>query len=156
MTRLRQSLALYVFAVAMLCASSTWASGANFVVRSEGVELGQAKEDYAKGADGKQVPLPPRFDVKLEQGQPFTLVAQGVVLPRGGRSTPHEPDAGAWLFDDEQLQLVPHDKKLYDKTMVAVRLKALKPGQTKIRFVGEVLGYYHRLDVFVDVVAPKK
>ena len=156
MFRLKPSVMLGVFVAALLCPGSAWGSGANFVLRGEGVELGEAKEIYVTDADGKQAPLPPRYEIKLEQGRPFTLVAQAVVLPRGGRSTPYEPGAGAWLFDDEQLQLLPHDKKRYDKTMIAIRLKALKAGQTRIRFVGDVLGYYHRFDVLVNVAAPKK
>ena len=70
----------------------------------------------------------------------------------GGAPGPIEPDAGAWLFDDAVFQLVPHEKGKFDKTKCAVALKPLKAGTTRVRFVGNVLGYDRKVEIVVEVV----
>jgi len=88
-------------AVLMLLASpsTAWASGATFAIQGEGITLGKAKETHQ---DGK--PLPPQFSARAELGKPFTLTAQGMVLPRGGKAQPGEPDSGAWSFDKKSFK----------------------------------------------------
>jgi len=98
---------------------------------------------------------PPRYRIKIAPGQTITLVARGMAYPRGGAPGPLEPDAGAWLFDDAVFQLVPHEKKAFDKTQVVTSLKALKAGTTKVRFVGNVLGYDRKCEIVIDVVEKK-
>ena len=51
---------------------------------------------------------------------------------------------------------VPHDKKKADKTKTVVALKALKVGQTRVRFVGNILGYDRKYDVIVEIAEAKK
>lgn len=115
-----------------------------------GIELGKAEE---VSKDGQ--PLPPRFLTRAELGKPFTLLAQGIVLPRGGSEQPGEPDCGAWLFDDTAFKLLPHDKKLTDKHTIAIRLQPTAVGRTRVRFVGTILGYERTFDVILEVTAPK-
>jgi hypothetical protein len=148
--RLRPAHGVAALVLVLAGASAAWASSAGFELRGVGIDLGKAEEVHEGGK-----PLPPRFHVKAERGKPFTLIAQGMVYPRGAKGQPGEPDAGAWLFDDAAFKLVPHEKKGLDKTMVAVRLEPTAVGRTRVRFVGEVLGYYKTYDVIVDVAAAK-
>jgi hypothetical protein len=120
------------------------ASGAAFKISGVGADLGRPDDE------GAEVP---KFRAKLKVGQTVTLVAEGVVLPRGGAAAPGEIDAGAWLFDDEAFKLVPPEKARPDKTRAVVALAALRPGTTRVRFVGEILGRYRKYDVIVEVAA---
>lgn len=122
------------------------ASGAGFTITAEGKDLGKADETG-------EIPV---YRIKLEVGQTVTFVSQGIVMPRGAAAQPSEADAAAWLFDDAAFQLVPHDKKKADKTKSPVALKALKTGQTRVRFVGNILGYDRKYDVLVEIVEAKK
>jgi hypothetical protein len=146
MSRIIASLA---FAALFLSLTSlAHASSASFQIRGDGIKLGEPTEETAE--------QPLQYSATIEQGKPFTLTAQGVVLARGEKKPePFEPDAAAWLFDDEVLQLVPHDKSKVDKTMTVVALQASKPGKTRIRFTGNVLGYDRKFDIQLEVVAPK-
>src|SRR5262245_14376995 len=137
---------LLALALVLAAATVVHASGAGFTLSAEGTDLGKPDESGEV----------PRYRAKLEVGRTVTLVAQGVLVPRGGPAEPGEPDAAAWLFDDAALQIVPHDKKKYDKTKVAVALKALKAGQTRVRFVGNILGREQKYDVLLDVVEAKE
>ena len=122
------------------------ASGAGFTITAEGKDLGEADETGEI----------PAYRLRLEVGRTVTLVSQGVVTPRGGAAQPAEVDAAAWLFDDAAFQLVPHGKKTADRTKTPVALKALKAGRTRVRFVGNVLGYDRKYDVIVEIVEAKK
>jgi hypothetical protein len=95
----------------------------------------------------------PAHNLQMQVGQTVTFVSQGIVMPRGKLSEPSEPDAGAWLFDDTVFELLPHDKNQFDKTQMPITLKALSnvAGQTRVRFVGKILGYDRKYDVFVHV-----
>ena len=128
-----------------------WASSGNFVLSGEGITLGEPREVHENGK-----PQPPRYHAKVELGQPFTLTAQGIVYPRGGKEQPAEPERGAWQFDDAAFKVLPHDQPKADKTRVTVRLQPTAVGTTRVRFVGQILGYERTFDVFVEVVAPKK
>jgi len=130
----------------LMWASCAQASSAGFKITAEGVELGQPVENDDV----------PRYHVKLKAGQTATFIAQGIVSPRGGKDQASEPDAAAWLFDDAALQLVPHEKKKYDKTKFVVTLKGLKPGESRVRFVGNILGYERKFDVMVEVIGGKE
>src|SRR5829696_167721 len=119
------------------------ASGAGFKLSAVGVDLGKPDDPDAEI---------PKYRVKVKVGQTVTLVAEGVVTPRGGAPAPGDIDAGAWLLDDEVFKLVPADKVKADKTKAVVALTALKPGTSRVRFVGDILGRYHKFDVLVEVV----
>jgi hypothetical protein len=133
--------------VVLAAAGTVWASAAGFAIRGLDVELGKAEEPMENGK-----PLPPRFHVKVEKGRAFTLCAQGMVYPRGAKEQPGEPECGAWLFDDAAFKLMAHDKKQADNTKVLIRLQPTAVGRTRVRFVGEILGYAHTFDVMVEVV----
>ena len=132
--------------LALAAGGSAHASGAGFTITAEGKDLGKADETG-------EIPV---YRIKLEVGQTVTFVSQGVAMPRGAAAQPAEADAAAWLFDDAAFQLVPHEKKNADKTKTAVALKALKAGRTRVRFVGNVLGYDRKYDVIVEVLEAKK
>ncbi len=137
-----------LFAVALLIATAALvqASGAGFTISATGATLGKADESTEI----------PRYIVKLEVGHTLTLSAQGIVMPRGAPAQPGEPDAAAWLFDDAAFQLEPLDKAKADKTKSVIVLKALKVGQTRVRFVGNILGREQKHDVMVEIVEAKK
>jgi len=126
--------------------SAVLASSADFRLRGVGIELGKMEEVYKDGQ-----PLPPRFVAKGEVGKPFTLFAHGVVLPRGGAASPGEPDCGAWLFDDAVFKLLPHEKDAADKSALGIQLQPTVAGQTRIRFVGRILGYDRKFDILLEV-----
>lgn len=130
-----------------LTAANAEASSANFRITATGTKLVASDE-------ATEIP---QFTAALEVGQTATFAAQGLALPRGGKPAPFEPDAGAWLFDDEsfQLQRSEKDKEKADKSKIEVSLKALKPGKHRLRFVGIVLGYERKFDVTVTVSEPK-
>lgn len=129
---------------AALLPSVALASGAGFTIAADR-NLGKPTEDEI-----------PAYTLKLDVGQTVSLSSQGVVLPRGGAAQPSEADAAAWLFDDAVLQLVPPEKKNTDKTKTTISLKGLKAGKTRVRFVGNILGYEKKYDVLVEVVEAKK
>lgn len=122
------------------------ASGASFAITGDGVQLGATKDD----AD------PVRIPAKAELGKPFTLVAQGIVLPRGGTPQPGEPDAGSWTFDEKRFKRLQADGKSADKTKVIVRLEPTAVGASPVRFTGKILGYERTFEVVVDVADRKK
>lgn len=123
------------------------ASGATFSVTGQGIVLGEPKED----GDG-----PVRIKAKAELGKPFTLVAQGMVLPRGGKPQPGEPDEGTWAFDEKKFKKLPPDGKAADKTKVAVRLEPTAAGTSRVRFSGKILGRERKFEVVVEVAGLKK
>ena len=133
---------LIVTAAVTLALTAVQASGATFRISAVGFDLGQPADANAEI---------PKYKATIREGETLTLVADGVVLPRGGAPSPGTIDAGAWLFDDEAFQLAPAERAKADKTNVVVALKALKPGTTRVRFVGDILGRYHKFDVQVEV-----
>ncbi len=137
--------AALMFVVVLLTSQAAQASSASFTVTRQGGTL-KTVDDSAEI---------PRYETALAVGETVTLVAQGIVYPRGAAPQPSEADAANWLFDDEAFQLEPSDKKSLDKTKSAVSLKALKPGKYRARFVGSILGYAHKYDVILNVSAPK-
>ncbi|CAF1258315.1 unnamed protein product [Adineta steineri] len=90
----------------------------------------------------------------MKVGQTVTFVSQGYVAPRGKPNQPSKPDAGEWLFDNHVFRLLPYEKNLFDKTQLPVMLKALTnvARQTRVRFIGKILGYNRKYDVLVDIV----
>ena len=136
---------LGVLATAAVC----WASSATFAITGQGITLGEAKEG---DGDGK----PAQITAKAEVGKPFTLVAQGMVLPRGGKAQPGEPDAGEWTFDAKQFKQLPPAGTAADKTKVVIRLEPTAAGRSRVRFAGKVLGYDRAFDVLVEVAAPAR
>jgi hypothetical protein len=149
-TRLRKASALAILA-ALGGATAAWASGATFAITAQGIALGEAREVQEGGK-----PQPPRFHATAELGKPFTLTAQGMVLPRGGKAQPGQPDAGAWGFDRKAFKRLAADKKQVDKTRIVIRLEPTAAGRSRVRFTGKILGYDRTFDVLVEVVSPKK
>jgi hypothetical protein len=147
MNLLRQLRVLFAVGLVLATAGVVHASGASFVISAEagGPALG-------KPTDGEI----PQYSLKMEVGQTVVLTAQGMVMPRGAAPSPGEADAAAWLFDDALFQLAPLDKAKADKTKTTVALKALKEGKTRVRFVGNILGYERKYDVMVEIIAAKK
>ena len=123
---------------------AAWGSSATFVITGHGITLGAAK-DVEGGAE-----QPLRFHARATVGKPFTLTAQGVVLPRGGKAQPGEPDAGAWTFDGKRFKAVAPAARA-DKTKVVIRLEPTAPGPSHIRFTGTILGYERVFEVLVEV-----
>jgi len=137
-------------AIVFLLASVTaaWASGATFAITGVGISLSEGK-DVEEG--GKELQ---RFLGKAIVGKPLTLVAQGMILPRGGVPVAGEPEAGVWSFDEKQL------KKLAlaaaaDKTKIVIRLEPLVAGPARVRFAGKILGYERAFEVSIDVAEAK-
>ena len=133
---------LIVTAAVTLVVTAVQASGATFHISAVGFDLGPPTDANAEI---------PKYKATIQEGDTLTLVADGVVLPRGGAPSPGTIDAGAWLFDDETFRLTPSERGKADKTKIVVALKALKPGTTHVRFVGDILGRYHKFDVLVEV-----
>lgn len=123
------------------------ASGATFSVTGQGIVLGEPREDGDN---------PIRIKAKAETGKPFTLVAQGLVLPRGGKAQPGEPEAGKWTFDEKHFKKLPPEGKAADKTKVAIRLEPTAAGTSRVRFAGKILGYERTFEVLIEVADRKK
>lgn len=123
------------------------ASGATFTVTGQGIALGEPKEN----GDG-----PVLIKAKAEMGKPFALVAQGMVIPRGGKAQPGEPEAGKWTFDEKHFKKLPPDDKAADKTKVAVRLEPTAAGTSRVRFTGKILGYERKFEILIEVADRKK
>src|SRR5262245_53548366 len=131
-TRQRKAAALAILAV-LGGATVAWASGATFAITGKGIALGEAREVQEGGK-----PQPPRFHATAELGKPFTLTAQGMVLPRGGKAQPGQPDAGAWSFDRKRFKQLTVDKKQADPTTIVIRLEPTAAGRSRVRFVGKI------------------
>ncbi len=133
------------------------ASSANFILSSEGIKLGEAQEIVEN-----DVEQPTRYNAKIEQGQIFTLLAQGWAYPRSpdpevAKGSAFAPEAAEWRFDNEDFKLLVYDAMQADKTKSMLRLQAATPGLTRVRFSGQVLGYKRSFDILIDIVpAPKK
>jgi hypothetical protein len=139
----------------ILLATSAFAGSAGFMIQGKGIELGEAKELYLKDAAGVTHAQPPRFPAKIKKGRAFTLLAKGTATSRGQEAQPFAPDSGEWTYDRKFFQALPADKKAPpDKTVIAIRLKAVKPGNSRIRFTGKVLGYENEFDVDVEIAGP--
>jgi hypothetical protein len=134
---------LLAFVTGLATVGAVEASNAGFKLSAVGIDLGKPDDENAEI---------PKYKVKVKVGQTVTLVAEGVVFPRGGAAGPGDIDAGALLFDDAGFKLVPPEKVKSDKTKQVVALTALKPGPYRVRFVGDILGRYHKFDVMVEVV----
>lgn len=131
-----------------------WASSFGFQIGSHELSLGKASVEYVDGQ-----PQPPRYEVTVNKGQSFTLVARGAVFShpvRGseGKTTaqPFKPEAANWLFDDEEMKLTSREHITEDPTITAVRLTAMETGKSRVRFVGIVGGYEQTYDVCIEVV----
>ena len=118
-------------------------SGATFRISAVGAKLSQPNDENAEI---------PTYQLKTTVGQAITLVADGIVIPRGQGPMPGDIDAGAWLFDDEAFKLVPTAHAKGDKTKSVIMLEPLKAAtKTRVRFVGDILGRYQKFDVIVEV-----
>lgn len=139
-----------MFAVLLLLASVTaaWASSATFAITGLGIALGEGKDVEVGGKELQ------RFTAKAEMGKPFTLTAQGMVLPRGGKAEPGEPEAGAWSFDEKQFKKLP-PAAAADKTKIVLRLEPIAAGAARVRFAGKILGYDRSFEVLIDVAESK-
>ena len=133
---------LLATAVLLATCGGAAASGAGFRISAVGADLGKPDDE------GAEIP---KYQIKVALGQTVTLVANGIVIPRGQGPSPGDIDAGAWLFDDEAFKLVAPENAKPDRTKSVVALSALKPGRSRVRFVGDILGRYHKFDVIVEV-----
>jgi hypothetical protein len=122
----------------LFCVVLVWGSSATFIIHGVGVDLGEAKAIEVKDSEGRNQYIT-QYQIKLERGQSFTLIAQGMVYPRGQAGGPFKPDSGQWLFDKQMFQAIPYDKKPYNKTIIVIHLKALRGGQSLIQFKGRIL-----------------
>ncbi|VTS05855.1 hypothetical protein [Tuwongella immobilis] len=139
MIRTRQPMRLGMLALvvsACLSVGECWASGATFEITAPGSNLRAVVGEFDV----------PRFTAQVKVGQVITLVSQGKILPRGAAPQPSAGEAGTWIFDDEKLEIDATEGK-FDKTQIAITLKAVQPGETRVRFVGKILGYPHKFDV---------
>ena len=130
--------------IALLAAVPTArASSATFAVRAEGIKIveGEGTVD-----NGKDVMV---FRATAPAGKAFTLTAQGIVLPRGGKPAPGEPESGQWTFDEKLVKKLALEKK-DDKTTISIRVEPTTVGVTRFRFVGTILGYERTIDVLID------
>ncbi|CAF0893057.1 unnamed protein product [Adineta ricciae] len=95
----------------------------------------------------------PAYSLQLPINQQVTLVAQGVVMPRGKEPQASEPDVGTWLFDDSVFQLLPHDRNQFNATQIPITLKPMRSVaiDTRVRFVGNILGYDRKYDVLINM-----
>jgi len=132
----------------LLGVTAAWASSATFAITGQGITLGEAKE---VAEDGKEIQ---RYHAKAAVGKPFTLTAQGIILPRGGKAEPGEPEAGAWSFDDKSFKTLAPEAKA-DKTKIVIRLDPTAPGTTRVRFAGKILGYDRNVEIMIDVAEKK-
>ena len=147
--RLVGVLASLLFSVVLVLGSS-----ATFIIHAVGVDLGEAKGMEVKDSEGRSQYIT-QFHTKLERGQSFTLIAQGMAYPRGQAGGPFKPDSGEWLFDKQMFQAFPYDKKPYNKTMIVIHLEALKGGQSLIQFKGKILGYDNQFDIVTQTSEEK-
>lgn len=131
----------FACAVMLLATSAAWASGVNFQLGADGVELGSAKQDYFANADASGAATTRRstFAITLRQGQPFTLIAQSLACSRGQACQPTKSDNAKWTYDSDFFQLVPTDAEHVLSS--ALRLTPLKRGQSQIRLAIDMLGY---------------
>ena len=138
------------FAVILLLAVATaaWASGATFAITGQGISLGEGKEVVEGGKELQ------RYQAKATVGIPFTLTAQGIVLPRGGKAEPAAPEAGAWTIDEKQFKKLKPEGAA-DKTKVVLRLDPTVAGTTRVRFAGKILGYDRVFEIVIDVAEKK-
>lgn len=134
-------------AIGVLLAGVTavWASGATFVIMGTGITL---KETKTVEEGGKEVQ---RFEAKAGKGKAFTLSAQGIVLPRGGKEQPGEPDSGAWTFDEKRFKKLAAEGAA-DKTKITLRLEPTMAGPARVQFNGKILGYKRTFEIMIDVM----
>jgi hypothetical protein len=139
------------FAVLVLLVGVTaaCASSATFAITGQGITLGEAKEVVEGGKE-----QPPRYHAKATVGKPFALTAQGIVLPRGGKAEPGEPETGTWSFDVKSFKKLAPEAPA-DKTKIGIRLEPTAPGTMRVRFEGKILGYERAFDVLIDVAGTK-
>lgn len=134
----------------LLAAPAARGSGASFVITGKGITLGKPEEVTEKGKTLA------RFKAKAEVGKPFTLVARGVVFPRGAvKGQPAEPDSGSWAFDAKQFKKLAPDRKA-EKSEVVLTLDPTAAGPARVRFTGKILGHERTFEVLVEVAAKKE
>ena len=148
--------AVLLIIVAMSQLSPARASSANFVLKSDGIELGEGEVRVENGIE-----QPTRYNAKIEAGQSFTLVAQGWAYPRSpdpevSKGSPATPEKAQWRFDGEDFKLLAYDALQSDKTKCILSLQAETPGLTRVRFSGQVLGYKRSFDILIEIVAAQK
>lgn len=137
---------------AIVLAGTAFAGSAGFRIKGEGIALGEPKEIHVLDANGMTRSHPPRFSAKVKKGRTFILAAHATAASRGQVSRPFEAESGEWTYDRTMLKALPLDKKRSaDKTVIAVRFKAIKTGATNIHFTGKVLGYENKFDVSLEV-----
>lgn len=144
MTSLKSPRLLAAVGVLLTC-GVLHASSAGFEFTALGVDLGKADQSGEVW----------KYKIKVSVGQTVTLVAQGMVAPRGAAPSPSEAEAAKWTFDDAALKLMPHEKAKFDKTKTVIALQPLKAGTTRVRFAGKILGYERQADITIEAVEKK-
>lgn len=149
MRRVTRSLA--VILISQFCASNSWASGANFKISGDNIELAERRNIYT---------------ASVTVGQPLEIVASGFAYPSvvfEFEPTPQElekatkggaakSEAATWMFDHKALRLRRTDS---DGTRHKIVLEAKTSGRHMVRFVGVILGRMdvHEIEVNVSAVS---
>ena len=125
------------------CVSNSWASGAGFKMFGDNIERSEVNGAYT---------------ANITVGQSFEIIAKGWAYPKSRdpeatKGNPMKAEAGTWMFDDKMLKLLNTQS---DDTQYKISLKATKPGQYKIRFVGVVLGYNKACEILVNISRSKE
>lgn len=137
--------------ISMILNSPAWASSANFEFRGQNIELSEVTWGYYDQENKKMIW--PKINAKVNINEPFAIIAQGMTYPKSPnpKSLPCKPDEGVWLFDDEIFELQKLDRTNFKENEIGIKLKALSPGETRIRFIGIVLNYMRTFDIIVQV-----
>lgn len=144
-------LCVLLLGISMILTLPTWASSANFEFRGQNIELSEVTWGYYDQENEKMIW--PKINAKIKVNQPFTMIAQGMTYPKSPnpKSSHCKPDEGVWLFNDEVFELQILDRTNLKENEIGIRLKALSPGETRIRFIGIVLNYRRTFDIIVQV-----
>lgn len=129
--------------ISQFCVSNSWASGAGFKMFGDNIERSEENGAYT---------------ANITVGQSFEIIAKGWAYPKSRdpkatKGSPMQAEAGTWMFDDKMLKLLNTQS---DDTQYKISLKATKPGQYKIRFVGVVLGYNKACEILVNISRSKE
>ena len=139
---------LLSLAVLLAGASAALAGAANFYIHAEGLAPAKAGDAISKPGVFRE-----KIAGKATVGKPFTLVAQAMALPRGGKPSPTE-GTGTWTYDEKAFDKGKKPAK-EGKGTIAVTLVPRKAGTYRIKFAGEALGYKAGLEAVVEVAEGK-
>ena len=145
------SLCILLLGISMILNLPVWGSSANFEFRGQDIELSEVIWGHYD-QENKKV-IWPKINAEVKINEPFAIIAQGMTYPKSPnpKSLPYKPDEGVWLFDDEIFELQILDRTDFKENEIGIGLKALSPGETRIRFIGIVMNYMRTFDIIVNV-----